>query len=195
MARLFCGPDKTPWISVDFRSPEAAVRTFLEALRRDEPEIVYQAMSGDLRKDLGVDSTTLELIWPKIRERVPGLHVAGYAEVPEPTRHGPSTASVTLEVGGHVLEIRLFRETIWEVRYTRPGDTPGSFGPAAAKGGRLDSLLGAATVEVLDDRDASRITLAPFTFGHYVERIPLEMIEAVVLERRWKVAALRGVEP
>ena len=98
LARLFCGPDESPWVSVDYQTPQLAVQTFLEALRRDDPEIVYLSMSEAFRNRLGVDSSTTQMAWPKIREMNPGLHVAGYAKVPEPTILGKDRARVPLEI-------------------------------------------------------------------------------------------------
>jgi len=54
ISRAFCGPDTSAWISVDLSTPELAARTLLEALRRDEPEVVYDALSDELREELGV---------------------------------------------------------------------------------------------------------------------------------------------
>lgn len=197
LARLFCGPDRTPWVSVDFATPERTVRTLLEALRRDDPEIVYLSLSSDFRDRLGVDSQSAKLAWPKIREQNPGLHLAGYAEVPPAVRRAPDRADVRLDVEGQAIEIELVREAYWLVRYERPGDEPGTYGPPGECGGKLDSFVGSARVEPIDDPDTdrSRLVLAPFRFEHFGhDAIPLENIDAAGLERRWKIAALRLLE-
>lgn len=193
MARLFCGPDRTPWVPVDFTRPERTVRTLLEALRRDDPEIVYLALSNDFRRRLGVDANTTKLAWPKIREQNPGLHLAGYADVPAATRRDPNHASVVLDVEGQEVAIELFRESYWQVRYERPGKDPGTYGPPGEHGGPLQTFEGWARIEAVDDadEDASRITIQPLQFEHPgFGSIPLENIDAVGLDRRWKIAAL-----
>ncbi len=198
LARLFCGPDRTPWISVDFGAPEATVRTLLEALRRDDPETVYFCLSNDFRARLGVDAMTAQLAWPRIREQNPGLHLAGYADVPEPTRRGLDRAAFLLDVEGTAVEVALVRESYYLVRYARVlrgADGSVAFGPPGEVGASIPSFEGFAEVEVVDDRvdDRSRVTLAPLTFGHPgFDAIPLDQVERVGLERRWKIDAIRS---
>ena len=55
------------------------------------------------------------------------------------------------------------------------------------------SFVGLATVEVIedDDRDLSRLSIAPLTFEHTnFDDVPLDHIEFAGIERKWKVAAL-----
>src|SRR5262245_30454488 len=75
-ARFFCGPDTTPWVSVRFETPRLAVQTLLEALRRDDPQIVYVSLSQRYLKELKVDLLTWDVAWPRIRDENAGLHVA-----------------------------------------------------------------------------------------------------------------------
>lgn len=197
LARLFCGPDRSAWVSVDYTTPERAVRTLLEALRRDEPEVVYLSLSNDFRQRLGIDSQSAKLAWPKLREQNPGLHLAGYAEVPPAVRRGPDRAEVRLDVEGQTVDIELFREAYWQVRFERPGDEPGSYGPPGECGAAIDSFVGFARVEAVADADTdrSRVLLAPLPFEHFgYDSIPLENIDAVGLDRRWKIASLRLLE-
>ena len=87
-ARFFCGPDKTPWVSVEFDAPESAVRTFLEALRRDDPDVLYLSLSDGYRQRLGIDLMAVNVAWERFREQNPGLHVAGRFE------HGPCGSTI-----------------------------------------------------------------------------------------------------
>ncbi len=128
MARLFCGPDKTPWVPIDFSTPEKSVRTLLEALRRDDPERVYECLSHRYRDELKIDNGLTQLAWPKIREQNPGLHVAGYAEVPAATRIDADRARIELNVEGYPLVLELVRQRSWQVQWQRDG------GPELAKG-------------------------------------------------------------
>lgn len=48
LSRLFCGPDKSPWVPIDYSTPEATVRVLLEAIRRDEPSVVYESLAGGI---------------------------------------------------------------------------------------------------------------------------------------------------
>ena len=55
LAQAWCGPERSAWISVEWGTPELATRTLLEALRRDDPEIVYEALADEMRASLGID--------------------------------------------------------------------------------------------------------------------------------------------
>ena len=202
LARFFCGPDTTPWVSVRFETPRLAVMTLLEALRRDDPEIVCLSFSQEYRKRLKMDVLTVGLVWPRVREENPGLHVAGYAEVPEPTRIGADRAHVTIDVAGHQVEIELVRECWWELRYVRPDGTPGEPGEI------VSSFDGLARIEPVDDRDhdRSRLVLRPLPFDHeglpnsrdesghlIASGVTLDALEYVALTKKWKIDDVRLV--
>lgn len=195
MARLFCGPDRTPWISIDFRSPEHTTRTLLEALRRDDAEVVYACLSDAYRRRLRVDQMSIQLAWQKVRDQVPGLHLAGYAEVPEPTCRDRDHAFVAIDIEGHVMEVELVRECHWQVRYrTPPRDY--RLGVELSPGRLVESLDGMADIEPVptgeDDLDErSRLTLRPLEFAHSVELVPLEDIDFAGIFREWKVLDVR----
>ena len=97
MARLFCGPDRTPWISIDFRSPEHTTRTLLEALRRDDAEVVYACLSDAYRRRLRVDQMSIQLAGVTVQGsldvvdavRAFGQHHPPGPHVPHPLAHGP----------------------------------------------------------------------------------------------------------
>ena len=192
MARFFCGPDTTPWVSVRFETPRLAVMTLLEALRRDDPEIACLSFSLDYRRRLGVDMLTVVALWEQIREQNPGLHVAGYAEVPEPTRINADQAQVTIDVYGKQIEIQLVRESWWEVRYVRPNGTAGDDSEPVA------SFNGLALVERIDDpdHDRSRLVLRPLVFDHEgLPSVSLGDIEHAALTRKWKVNDVKLLNP
>lgn len=198
LSRFFCGPDKSPWISIDFSSPRKAVMTLLEAIRRDEPQVVYECLSTDFRKQHGLDGLTVNLVWQKLREENPGLHMLGYATVPEPTGHGDDHASVTLEIEGRRVDVDLVRQCYWEMRYRRTAAMLGQEhdGPEGEGGEPIRSFVGFARIETLGDTERSRIVLQPLTFYHDgIETVPLEALEHVALTQRWKVAELRVQAP
>jgi hypothetical protein len=191
LARFFCGPDTTPWVSVRFETPRLAVQTLLEALRRDASQIVYTSFSQRYLKELGVDLLTWDVMWPRIREENPGLHVAGYAEVPEPRRLDTDHYCVTIDVHGKQVDITLVRECWWELRYVRPDGTPGE------PGRRVSSFDGWARIETVDDpdHDRSRLVLAPLVFDHEgLPKVTLDDLEHAALTRKWKVDKVRLLE-
>jgi len=194
IARAWCGPDKSPWVSVDFSTPELATRTLLEALRRDEPQIVYDALSDGLRRELNLDGLSLELAWQKIKEQYPYLHVAGYAQVPAATvGPGGDTATLTVDVEGTPLEIALVRQTYWELRYRRPGADLNPSQRNARVGHRLDRLDGAVKIEIdaEAEEDRSFVSLQPQNVLHFgVDEIPVANVDWLGVRREWKVRTL-----
>lgn len=187
MARLFCGPDRSAWISVRFDGPEQTVGTLLEALRRDDPETVYLCLADRYRRTLGLDGQTVKLAWQKVREAAPGLFLVGYAELPAPALRTPQEARFELLVEGYRLDVALACEPYWEVRYRRPDGSLGEFGRPAA------DWASYATVANLsdDEHDRSELRLGPLRFDHEgVDAVPAEAVEQAILARRWKVVAI-----
>lgn len=194
MARLFCGPDRTEWVPIDYSSPEAAVRTLLEALRRDDAQRVYESLSNGYRERLNLDLATAQLAWPRFTAANPGLHVAGYAAVPPARRTAPDRAVVTLDVEGHTAEVALVRSTVQRVRYRRPPKRDGSERERGIWGDIVRDLPAALTITSADE--ASTLTLAPVPFPHQgVDELTADQIEAITLEQVWKVDDVRGLEP
>jgi hypothetical protein len=186
LARLFCGPDRTPWVSVDYSTPELAVRTLLEAIRRDEPEIVYLSLSGRYRQELNVDQMTMLLAWQKLREANPWLHVAGYAEVPPAHRTG-DTAEVNLDIEGTPCVVRLRRERREELRWTRADGT------TAAPGRVVTSFAGAVTC-VADEDDHTLVTLAPMRLpGSPANGVPIDEIISAGVVALWRIDKLSAI--
>ena len=199
ISRAFCGPDTSAWISVDLSTPELAARTLLEALRRDEPEVVYDALSDELREELGVDKGTLELAWSAVRERYPYLHVAGYADVPAASvRARGDAATVDVAFAGEQVRIDLVRQTYWELRYRRPGADLTPAQRDARVGARLQELAEVVevTLEAEASEDRSRVALRPRRVTHFgVDRIPPENVDFLGVFRAWKVRAITRLAP
>ena len=187
LARLFCGPDDSEWVSVAFDTPKKATKTLLEALRRADSDRIYLSLSDRFRKRLDVDALTTHLVLEKLREQNPGLHLAGYAEVPEPTMRGSDEAEVAIDVEGTRLELRLRRQASWQVRFRRANGTTSETGQP------MRSLTGFADITTLDgDEDKSSIDLAPLVFYHDgLDEVPPQAIEYVGVRREWKIDNLR----
>lgn len=191
LARGLCGPDTSPWVSVDFASPEAAARTFLEALRRDDPEVVYACLARDCRRELGIDGVAAQLAWPRIRAEHPYLHVAGYATVPAATRRGADAAILRLDVEGHAVELELVRQTKWEVRYRRAD------GSLYEPGAPVTDLQQWVALRADDAEERSTLAMQPLVFRHDgLEAVPLDAIEFAGVIREWRIRRWRdGARP
>lgn len=187
LARLFCGPDHTPWVQIDHATPTAAVQTLVEAIRRDAPDVVYDCLASTYRERLHLDSTAMAVAWRQLKDAVPGLHLAGYATVPPPVQLGPDTAEFALQVEGRLLRVRLAREAVWELRYQRADGSPGR----AAR--PLPTLGAVAQLESVPDpdRDLSRLTVQPMVFEHEGSTLTsLASVSAAGLQQRWKVTEI-----
>jgi hypothetical protein len=190
LARLFCGPDKSAWVSVSFQTPELAVRTFLEALRRDDPEVIYQALSESLREHLGIDEGTIKIAWPRIRDENPGMHLAGYADVPPPIiNERDGTASVELDVEGRLVHVTLVSQCRWQVRYRRPGAEAAM--RDADVGSFVDSPAELASITLVsEDPSISQVTLNALRVPHDgVDEIPMENLDFAGFQRSWHISS------
>jgi hypothetical protein len=189
LARFWCGPDRTPWISVDYSTPEAAARTLLEALRRDDAEAVYKVMSAGCRRQHGLDYTTTIFGWPQFRDANPGLHVAGYAEVPPALVLGPDRARVELTIEGRRVDLELVRERRWEVRF------PLASGAMARKGETVRSFAGIATATPHITDEDSKVALALQLPPVRAHELPLEQVQFAGIYSEWKVDGFTVLAP
>ena len=99
LSRLWCGPEDSPWVDRDLTSPDRAARTFLEAARREDFATLFGAMSTELKKEMGLDTTFEQTVAQKLlKEELPYLYVAGYADP------GPAGQSSTGAHMRHVLD-------------------------------------------------------------------------------------------
>ncbi len=50
LARLFCGPDDSEWVQIDYKTAPAALATFMEAIRRDDCRVIYDSLGEALKR-------------------------------------------------------------------------------------------------------------------------------------------------
>ena len=191
LAQFFCGPDKSPWVPIEYGSPRATLATFLEAVRRDDPFRVYCCLSAGYIARRDLDYQLVNAFWDRLRSDVPGLHMLGYATIPDrPLREQDHGVTYAIEVDGRTLQIDLVRETFWVVRY-RDQD-----GKQSAPGGTLegDTLNGVVQISPAepdaDERPQSRIALLrPLLVPHAGrDTLRLDDVDEIKLGREWKIA-------
>ena len=123
LARLFCGPDRTPWVSIDYTTHAAALATFMEAVRRDRPDVLFDSLSRDFRQAQGIPGKAeMAVVWEKLQQQITGLHMIGYAEVSAPARLSPTRVRYVLTVAGHSIGVELVRLPYWNVAYEYEGE-------------------------------------------------------------------------
>ncbi len=193
LARAFCGPDRSEWVSVDRRSPRACLRTFLEALRRDDSRELYFCLSEDFKRRQGIAGMEFHIAYQALKEEIGFLHVAGYAELPAaPSLETDGACSYTLEVEGQRMTVQLVRNSYAMVRFRLQGED--RVVDRYLSGNTLATVasLEAMEPDEIDLVPRSRIQLHPILFEHPgVERIGVEQIDLVGYGRDWKIDDLR----
>jgi hypothetical protein len=198
MARLFCGPDTSPWVPIAHDTPQATVSTFLEAVRRDDPQQVYRCLSYSLCRERGLDGMVVAAAWDKLREQTPGLHLLGYAKAPiAPQRGDQERATFELDAEGVRVTLDLERESYWELRYL------GQDGRIRESSVRLDEpgyreLLSVAPAlpDPLDDLPQARIGVSGRIAVHPgVAELSSGRVESLSIGREWKIAAIAVAKP
>lgn len=118
MARLFCGPDGSKWVSERFDTPVAALATFQESLRRADRQTLLRCLSESFKERAGgLGTLEIEIAWRRLSDEVPGIHLLGTAEVEGPRGAADDRVAYVLRVAGRALLVTLTRQTYWEVRW------------------------------------------------------------------------------
>lgn len=184
VARWLCGPDASDWVSVSFLTSDEAVRTVLEAIRRDQPDVVSLSLSQDFKARNRLDGMTARLAFQQLKEQNPGLHVAGYATVPAAVDLGPARRGYRLEVHGYELELEVVRAAYWSVTYERERGR-------GEAGAYLGSLQETVTIEAAEDGTGQVLRLVPLTFPLVgFEAIRPEQVIRAEAGHEWKVDRL-----
>ena len=194
LARFFCGPDRTEWVSVDRSTPTLAVKTMLEALRRSDPDVLYLTLSTRYCEQHGLTQLTASLMWEQFCAANPGLHVAGYAQVPPPTKLTDDRAEFTLDVEGRTVEVSVVRELRWRATFLRDD------GLLADKGGPLRSFDDVATIAAEKDaqgvpKERSRLIIDRLVVPHTgMDAVPMSRIASAGIDSVWRIDDIRMPE-
>lgn len=198
MARFFCGPDTSPWVPIAYDSAEATLRTFLEAVRRNQPSVVYGCLSPGFKRQHGLDGLLVQAAWERLEAQVPGLHLLGYAEVPkEPQQRQDGGVSYELVVEGQALRIDLVRQSYWELRYRGRDGRPRETSTALDH----DTLNGVVRVtdkglDPVDELPQAEIALEPRVVLHPgTPKLRLEDVDELTVGREWKIAEIVTRQP
>ncbi len=119
IARLLCGPDKSRWVPREYRTPDEALATFLEAIRRDQPVFIHESLSEKAKQRYGLPGVFESTVaWERLKREVAGLHLAGDATLSAPIREADGRVRYDLAVSGRSLTVRLVEQAFWELSYT-----------------------------------------------------------------------------
>ncbi|MEQ1633317.1 MAG: hypothetical protein ABL997_13150 [Planctomycetota bacterium] len=196
MARLFCGPDRSAWVPVSYDSPAATLATFLEAVRRDDSAKVYESLAASFKAQHGLDGMVVNAAWERLRNEVTGLHLLGYAEVPnEPVQAQDGGVTYLVATEGVTIRIDLVRQSFWELQYRGRDGKPRETSAALD----FDTLNGLLRVEAAepdpeDDLPQARIALEPRLVMHPGSpSLQLSDVDRLAVGREWKIAEIRQV--
>lgn len=112
LARLFCGPDDSEWVQIDFRTPRAGLATFMEAVRRDDCRVIYDSLAETFKERQSLGLFEGCVFWERLKEGQSGLHLLGYAQVTE-LESRPRRAAYELEYSGYRFRVELVQQQLW----------------------------------------------------------------------------------
>ena len=123
IASLLCGPDKSRWVPREYRTPDEALATFLEAIRRDQPVFIHESLSEKAKQRNGLPGVLETTVaWERLKREVTGLHLAGDATLSAPIREPDGRVRYDLAVSGRSLTVKLVEQAFWELGYTNEPD-------------------------------------------------------------------------
>ncbi len=178
MTALFCGPSKTPWLRVSYRTPGAALLTFQKAVARDDVGVIYNSISPDWKRRDGFGRFEAEKVWKILKQKYPGIHTVGLAKIVQTPIQEPTLVEHILEVAFHQFRVRLKRYEYWRV--VVPGPDPEEPIP---KGAFLSSF--SQNLRITHQSETSTVDV--HIPGIEAEELIAEDILEVTLGREWKV--------
>lgn len=148
LARLFCGPDRSGWVSEAYSTPIEAVRTVREAIRRADTRTIFRALSEGFKQRSGMrGSIETDIAWSRMQEQHGGLHLLGYADVADAEPLEDGRVCFELTASGHRIRMVFVRQPYWEIAH---GDDriEGRFVPTVAGFARLHADPDEDTVQL-----------------------------------------------
>ncbi len=182
LARLFCGPDDSEWVQIDRKTPRAGLKTFMEAVRRDDCRVIYDSLGEELKRRQEIALMEACAAWERLKEEQSGLHLLGTAAVTE-LYSSTGRAAYQLEVAGYRFRVDLVRQIKWAV-FTDLEHAPEISDWEATMSERM-------TWPVEDGENLVLILPDP------VERVPLltpENIMGIFMGPQWKVDRFEPIE-
>jgi hypothetical protein len=199
LAGLVCGPDRSDWVQKDFRTPEAALATVREALRRDARLALFESLSESFRARYGLaGSLELEVAIERLQDEVPGLHLLGRSKVEAIASAGadPNRAAFELRVAGRNFRADFVRQAYWELSWRDGEGRRLRDGEFVARGALARSFLADVAV---DDVDESWSVWPMARTPRPVRKAPevppdVDNLERFAIGYEWKLDDLAPVE-
>ncbi|MHC5066415.1 MAG: hypothetical protein ACYTG5_20870 [Planctomycetota bacterium] len=188
LAQFFCGPDQSPWIPKSYGTPEDALATFLEAMRRDDSRQLYKSLSEDFKRREGLPGALeFELAWRQLRASYSYLHLLSNAEVGNSAPRGSRYHSFDLSIGGEVYRVSLRRQDFIRVVYVVP-----ELEEPLEAGRYVDSLEGFLRIDPPDLAGLDIVVTLP---EMEIEELSHEDLLRAEIGRSWKLDAFQVLDP
>ena len=136
VAEYFCGPDESEWVPISFETPDEAIETLVEALRRDHEDVLYRCLGEAFKRRVGLGGgLEWSIAWGKIKDEIPGIHLMGNGRIEGPERTGADRVRYVISRAGYEVAVDLERVAYWEIQWdgrdpSQRGDEAGEFLPA-----------------------------------------------------------------
>jgi hypothetical protein len=183
MTALFCGPRKEPWPTVSYRTSDEALRTFQEAIAREDKDIIYKSLSEDLKRRWQIGRLEVEYAYEKIKEQVPGIHTVGLAKIVATPLQKPTVVEHELEVAFHRFRVKLKRHNYWNVLVA------GEEGPIPH--GDYVRTLSPTILQIRGGADTSAVQIRIQEVE--IPHLRLDDVIEITVGREWKVDAFGPV--
>lgn len=118
LARLWCGPDRSAWISERYETADLALGTLQESLRRADRQTLFRCLSEQFKRREQLDPIAIEVAWRRLTEQFDGIHLLGTAEVAASRELSADAREYTLAVAGRRFALLFVRQPYWEVRWS-----------------------------------------------------------------------------
>ncbi|MDP6425114.1 MAG: hypothetical protein QGG14_10240 [Planctomycetota bacterium] len=108
-----CGAG-SPLVRVNWDSPTRSLRTLRAAIRHGDARVIYECFSEEFKRQHGVDGLAFAVAWEQMQAKVPGIVLAGEAEIIEKSAPTARTREYLMDAHGHRFRVVLVARDYWE---------------------------------------------------------------------------------
>jgi hypothetical protein len=171
-------------VQIDFRTPRAGLATFMEAVRRDDCQVIYDTLAETFKQQQSLGLFEGCVFWERLKEEQSGLHLLGYAEVTE-LESLPGRAAYELEYSGYRFRVELVEQQLWtiftDLEYAAE---IGRFARVFDPVGESEERVGVVQWPVEEGQTIVILLPDPAAIGPVVD---LSDVQEIRISREWKV--------
>lgn len=187
-----CGVDRSAWVSIDFRTPDLALATVQEALRRGDGgrQGLFLALSEHFKGSLpglSQNPEAFEIGYEELKEQQPSLFVLGSASVLDSKRLSPSLHRFVLDLDGEEFEMVFVRQSYAAYEFEKSNGKLGDYGEYQRMGGPGSAVRATLEESTLRERLSDLDPVAG-------ERTDPETLVRLGVGQEWKLAEFAPLE-